>query len=36
MKKLIHSERFENTILKYYSDGSCYQKFSNGVTWRLF
>ena len=35
MKKLIRIESFGNTILKWYSNGSMYQTFSNGITWRL-
>lgn len=32
---LIHQERFANTILKWYSDGSMYQLFPDGISWRL-
>jgi hypothetical protein len=35
MKILLKIEQFENTILKWYSDGSMYQTFPNGITWRL-
>lgn len=35
MKKLIKIESFGNTTIKWYSDGTMYQIFSNGVTWRL-
>jgi len=35
MKILIKIEQFGNSILKWYSDGSMYQTFSNGITWRL-
>ncbi len=34
-KTLIRTEQFGNTILKWYSDGSMYQIFSNGTIWRL-
>lgn len=34
-RQLIKIEQFNNTILRYYSDGSLYQTFLTGITWKL-
>lgn len=36
MKRLILIEYFNNYNLLRYSDGSCYQQFSNGRIWKIF